>query len=272
MNQIGLMQGRLTNPYGRSKIQFPIHSDEIIKEFEIANSIGLDYIEWEVVKGFPSLFLGDFYAQGCLKKLIEIGIPIKSIDLDYLKDLDLTNSSELDLAINTLNWIANIASNVGCKTLVIPIYEKNMDFLLIRNLISLILERYELKIAFEFLDVNSYTGINFINDVTCDISWYSENQRVGVCFDIGNNYYRDIIGEMKNYNKNNLLYHIHIKDKNSKGNSVPLGKGVIDWIIIFKFLKIIDYKGDFTLQVARGKDGAELETVKKQLGFIKGLL
>lgn len=269
MNQIGLMQGRLTNPNGRQDIQFPIHSDEIIKEFEIAKSIGLDYIEWSTPKGKYNLFLGDFYAQGCLKNLIEMGIPIKYMDLDYLKDLDLKDK-ELGFATDTLNWIANIASNIRCKTLVIPIYNRNMEMLQIRYLISTILERHNLKIAFEFLDVNSFTGINFINDL-CYVAKlnFRDNNRIGCCFDIGNNYDGDIIGEMKNYSKNNMLYHIHIKDKNTKGTSVPLGKGSVDWKIIFNYLKTINYKGNFTLQVARGKDGQELETVKKQVEFVR---
>lgn len=268
VNQIGSIQGRLTNPHGRQGIQFPIHSDEIIKEFEIAKSVGLDYIEWTIPKGGYNLFLGDLYAQKCLLDLVSLA-PIKSIDLDYLKDADFNDS----FVINSLIWIAHIADNIWCETLVIPIYEKNMDIPRIRPLISLILERTHLRVAFEFLDTNSFTGINFINDLYyLDKLNFKDNNRIGCCFDIGNNYDRDIIGEMKNYSKNNMLYHIHIKDKNSKGKSVPLGKGVVDWFQIFNILKIINYKGNFTLQVARGKDGQEIETVKDQIKFVKDLL
>lgn len=275
VNQIGLMQGRLTNPHGRGGIQFPIHSDEIIKEFEIAKYMGLvDYIEWTIPRGKYNLFLGDFYAQGCLKNLIEKGIPIKSIDLDYLKDLDLRQGYALAYATDTLNWVTNIAHNIGCETLVIPLYQKNMgDFLCVKYLISEILERTRLKIAFEFLDVNSFTGINFINDLCyIDKLDFKDNNRIGCCFDIGNNYDKDIVEEMKNYNKYNMLYHIHIKEKNLKGESVPLGEGNENWIRIFTFLKDTKYGGDFTLQVARDRDGQEVETVKKQIKFVKELL
>ena len=278
MNQIGVMQGRLTSPKGRSGVQFPLYIlFEIEKEFNEAFFLDLNYMEWTIPKGKHNLFLGDFYSQKSLFDLISLGIPIKSIDLDYLKDLDLRQGYDLAFATDTINWIANIASNIGCETLVIPIYVKNMeDFLCAKYLISEILERTYLKINFEFLDANSFTGINFINDLCyVDKLQFRENNKIGCCFDIGNNYERDIIEEMKNYNKYNMLHHIHIKEKNTKGISVSLGKGIIGykgWVKIFKFLKEINYGGDFTLQVGRGKEGDELETVKKQVEFIKELL
>lgn len=290
MSKLGIMQGRLTNPINRTDIQFPLYnSDEIVNEFETAKQLGLDYIEWNICEGIPNLFLGDFYAQETLKGLKKFTkVSIDSICLDYLMDLDLKDK-DLGFATNTINWIANIAENIGCKKIIIPIYNINMNMSQIRYLISSILERYNIKIVFEFLDSNSFTGINFINDLHyIDKLNFRNNTKIGCCFDIGNNCqvigniitppqknYEDIIKEMENYYRHGYLYHIHIKEKDKHGNTVPLGNGIIGkkgWEEIFSFLKDIQYSGDFTLQVARGKNGDEINYVKKQVEFIKELI
>ncbi len=272
VNNIGVTQGRLTNPLNRTDIQFPLYNnEEIVNEFEKTKKIGLDYIEWVVCKEVPNWFLGEFYDQQVLKSLQEHFVPINSICLDYLMDLDLIDKDQI-FAVDSINWISNIASNVGCKLLVIPIYEKNMDIASIIYLTDKVLEGFNLNIAFEFLDVNCYTGINFINDLNYG---NKVNKKIGCCFDIGNNYERNIIEELKNYNVHGMLKHIHIKEKNTRGESTELGKGTIGksgWRKIFNCLKTINYEGFFTLQVARGKDGDEVATVEKQMDFIKEIL
>ena len=282
-NELGILQGRLTNPRERTGIQFPLYNlDEIRTEFEIAKYINLDYIEWNICKGIPNLFLGNFYDQQQIEGLIKsTNTQINSVCLDYLMDLDLKNNEILNFAKDSINWIANIASNIGCKIIMIPIHNINMNMLQIGDLISLILERYNIKIVFEFLDSSSSTGITFLNSLQEDVN-------LGCCFDIGNNClilsnivtppqknYESIIKEMTNYHAHNYLYHIHIKEKDKHGNTVQLGNGLIGkkgWKKIFKFLKDIDYSGDFTLQVAREENGKETETIKKQIEFIKDLM
>ena len=72
-----------------------------------------------------------------------------------------------------------------------------------------------------------------------------------------------------------MLFHIHIKEKDTNGDTVPLGTGVIGregWKDIFAFLRRVDYLGNFTLQIARGEEGKEKETVEEQLEFIKELM
>ncbi len=162
VNNIGVTQGRLTNPLNRTDIQFPLYNnEEIVNEFEKTKKIGLDYIEWVVCKEVPNWFLGEFYDQQVLKSLQEHFVPINSICLDYLMDLDLIDKDQI-FAVDSINWISNIASNVGCKLLVIPIYEKNMENCSsIKYLLSSILGKYGMQLAFEFLDSNSFTGILF---------------------------------------------------------------------------------------------------------------
>jgi len=279
-NLIGIMQGRLTSPKGRGIQFFPSGAGEIPNEFYKAEKLNLDYIEWLALSNVNSPLLGDFYSCEEIKNLIEDSkVTINSICLDYLKNMDLIRDTDLIFAKKTLTWIANMANRIGCKLLIIPIYEKNMNFPMIKSLISSAIDDYRVKIAFEFLDVNSFTGINFISDLTyqsrMSFRHSLNNYGIGCCFDIGNNYGRDFIKELDNYCIHDMLFHIHIKEKNTNGETVSLGTGVIGregWKDIFTFLRRVNYLGNFTLEVARGEEGKEKETIKEQLEFVKGLM
>jgi len=280
-NLIGVIQGRLTAPKGRKNIQFfPSGAGEIPNEFYKAKDLNLAYVEWIVTSNITNPLMGDFYSCEGVKNLIEYSkVSVNALCLDYLMDLDLIRNEELIVAKKTLTWIANVAKRIGCKLLIIPIYEKNMDFPTIKSLISSAIDDYRVKIAFEFLDVNSFTGLNFIADLTYShrtLFRHSVNNfGIGCCFDIGNNCERDIIKELDNYYIHDMLFHIHIKEKDNNGNTVPLGAGVIGrkgWRDIFTFLRRVDYLGNFTLQVARGEEGKEKETIREQMEFIKELI
>ena len=280
-NLLGIVQGRLTQPKGRKHVQFfPSDVGEISNEFYKAKELNLDYIEWIVTRNIHNPLMGDFYSCEGVRYIIKDSkVPINAICLDYLMDMDLTNDKDLIVAKNTLTWIANMANRIGCKLLIIPIYEKNMDFPTIKSLISSVIEDYRVKIAFEFLDVNSFAGINFIADLTYQnrqsFRHSLNNFGMGCCFDIGNNCGRDIIKELDNYYIHDMLFHIHIKEKDINGETVSLGTGVIGrdgWKDIFTFLRRVDYLGNFTLQIARGEEGKEKETIKEQLEFIRELM
>ena len=63
---------------------------------------------------------------------------------------------------------------------------------------------------------------------------------------------------------------VHIKDRVLNGGTVPLGTGNADFTSLFSCLEQIDYRGDFTLQVARGTPGDEVAWAKQNLAFVRG--
>jgi hexulose-6-phosphate isomerase len=63
---------------------------------------------------------------------------------------------------------------------------------------------------------------------------------------------------------------VHIKDRIRGGGTVPLGCGEADFAALFENLHRISYQGDFTLQVARGKDGDEINWAQQNVGFLRG--
>jgi hexulose-6-phosphate isomerase len=66
---------------------------------------------------------------------------------------------------------------------------------------------------------------------------------------------------------------IHIKDRlRNPDDSVttkPLGQGSADFEDVFRCIRGIGYSGGFTLQVARGDDGDEVNWIKQQVAFVR---
>ncbi len=86
-------------------------------------------------------------------------------------------------------------------------------------------------------------------------------------FDTGNriNLKRNMYDEMQLFKKH--IKHIHIKDKNNLKKNVKLSYGNVDFNLLFKTLKKIRYKGNFTIESTR--DNNPIFTAKKNLNFIK---
>jgi L-ribulose-5-phosphate 3-epimerase len=65
---------------------------------------------------------------------------------------------------------------------------------------------------------------------------------------------------------------IHIKDRLRKLDgsieSKPLGEGSANFNHVFECIREIGYAGGLTLQVARGKDGEEVDWAKQQVAFV----
>jgi hexulose-6-phosphate isomerase len=69
---------------------------------------------------------------------------------------------------------------------------------------------------------------------------------------------------------------IHIKDRLRKPEggivTMPLGQGSADFDDVFASVRSIGYRGDYTLQVARGADGDEVNWIQRQLDFLRRYL
>ena len=58
--------------------------------------------------------------------------------------------------------------------------------------------------------------------------------------------YKEILN-LKKY-----IWHIHLKDKNWRGQNVILGSGSVNFNFIFNAIKKIKYKGKYTFETNRG--------------------
>ena len=100
-------------------------------------------------------------------------------------------------------------------------------------------------------------------------------KKVFVNYDMGNSASLGYNPEIEIETLKNYIINVHIKDRLFKGSTVPLGKGSVNFDVVFKKLKAINYQGDFILQTARldlpqseVKEKFE-QTIKKNINFIK---
>ncbi len=86
-------------------------------------------------------------------------------------------------------------------------------------------------------------------------------------FDTGNRILlkRNLIEDLLQFN--NMIKHIHIKDKNKNKKNVQLGKGLVKFKLFFMALKKIKYRGRLTLETTRGKYPKKM--AKENLVFLK---
>ena len=70
----------------------------------------------------------------------------------------------------------------------------------------------------------------------------------------------------------NRVGSVHIKDRQLGGGTVPLGTGDADFPSLFAALESVGYRGDFILQVARGKPGDEVAWAAANRAFVEARL
>ena len=66
------------------------------------------------------------------------------------------------------------------------------------------------------------------------------------------------------------IIHVHLKDKNFKGQNVVLGSGAVDFSYVFKALNKIKYKGMFAFETNRG-DNPILTMINNKKFILKNL-
>tara|TARA_Y100000590_G_scaffold469373_1_gene656613 strand:- start:1918 stop:2709 length:792 start_codon:yes stop_codon:yes gene_type:complete len=260
-NRIGILQGRLSNaPKGRLQY-FP---KNWIKEFPIAYSIGFNYIEFFSERAFniknPIWNLKEL--KNLKKHYIQNNLQFYSFIDDYIlkKKIDKKLLSYYKKLIKSLVFLK-------IKLLTVPLYGKNKinnknlekvaKFL---NKISKICRKNNIKLSIE-------SNIDY--ELFCILKSKIKNG-IYLTLDTGNRILldRDLYKDIKYFNKS--IAHIHIKDKNIKKKNVTLGCGKVNFLKLFKNLKLINYKGSLTLETNRYEK--PILFAKKNYKYIKKYL
>jgi sugar phosphate isomerase/epimerase len=94
-----------------------------------------------------------------------------------------------------------------------------------------------------------------------------DKKNIGAVFDTGNRVLEsdNLYDEIKALG--DLISHVHIKDKDRKGNNVILGTGLVNFQKVFDALEEIDYKGKLNFETTRGAD--PLNTATYHLALCK---
>lgn len=260
MQEIGLMQGRLTPSRGRGIQFFPGAPGEWQWEFELAPAAGISSIEWVCEKDNVL-----FTAAG-RRELEEVmtrtGVRVCNMDLHEL----LTKTDIVKHPDELFEKVCEAMGGINGGTVELPLVEASSlleesaydaRVASLRRFLQLA-EKHKVPVA-----VETDLGPEALRALT------EEVPEITVVYDVGNSagLGYDMEEEFKAYGK--CISNVHIKDKSKGGSTVPLGTGDVDFPKLFSLLRQMLYTGLVTIQAARGEDGKEAETIKDYVEFIK---
>jgi len=268
MNKInlGFIQGRLSRPPSRKILQY-FPQKNWRKEFYLANKLNLKYIEYFGERIFNNK--NPIWHQKTLTEISKLAKKNKLINYSFCDDFFINNNFVNFKDFN--NYYKKIINNlyaVNIKVYVLALFEKSAlrknnlkKFVNRLKILSNSLKKKNIKLALE-----TNISIKLIKKLIKE----TKSKNIFIVYDTGNRLkknnlqYNEII-ELKKY-----ICHFHLKDKNWKGDNVILGTGSVDFSKIFKAVKKINYKGNFTFETNRGNN--PIITMKKNQKLIKSIL
>jgi len=252
------MQGRLL-PKIDGRIQcFP--ADHWREEFPLAEKADLRLIEWiyEVYgEGQNPLCTDEGIAE--LKDLsLRHGIAVRSLCADYFMDRPLLTDPEE--GVRKLSWLLGRCDLAGIKRIILPFVDASRltDAAAEDGLVDLLApfaseaDRMGIELHLE-TDLPPVRFANLIAQLPKPV--------FKVNYDSGNSasHGYDIAEEFAIYGAR--IGSLHIKDRVRGGSTVHLGSGNADFPALRMALESIDYDDDVILQVAREREGNELEWI-----------
>jgi hexulose-6-phosphate isomerase len=267
------MEGRLVPPEDGRFQSFPRQQWE--SEFAHAALVPFDYIEWIYdLYGHDVNPLGSVAVVERLKQLAESsGIAVRAVCADYFMDKPLFRCGQQEVT-ERLQELALILRNgraLGVNRVVIPF----VDASAIRSHEDSIAVEDALKAA---MPLAEETGIELHLETSLGPADFAKlldripHSKLKVNYDSGNSASLGYSPANEFAAYGNRIGSVHIKDRVLNGGTVPLGTGNADFKSLFTRLEQVDYRGDFTLQVARGIPGDEVAWAKQNLEFVRGYL
>lgn len=250
--KLGIIQGRLSPPVEGFQ-ETPANWK---KEFDLLPELGLNHIEWVVTKkSFATnpLFTQDIsgYADN-----------ISAICADNIIDPNFYKGDYLE---TNLGKICHYAWQYKINNIVIPLLEESS----VVNFTKKVLFKQHLAYY-----SRKYSDINFILEIESDVIIAREladlASNIYLVYDTGNLTTLKVDHEYYINMSSDKIANVHLKDRvKGKTTTVEPGEGGTNFDSIFKTLNKNNYSGLFTLQTARGKDGDEIETIKKHINYFK---
>ncbi len=271
---VGIMQGRLSPPEDGRFQSFPRHSWSY--EFSRAREAGLSYIEWIYDEYGASI--NPIASQGGIAELNalkqESGVQTPAICGDWLMDYPLVRCPPEQRAQRerVLHDLLRWGKEIGASRLVLPFVDAS----------SIRTEEEKtvvLGVLMRALPVSEQVGVELHLEADFGPAEFASflaripHPSVKVNYDTGNSSGLGYIASEEFAAYGNRIGSIHIKDRlrlpDGKVATKPLGDGSADFDDVFIGIRKIGYSGGFTLQVARGVDGDEVNWIKQQIAFLR---
>jgi L-ribulose-5-phosphate 3-epimerase len=270
---LGVMQGRLSPPPEGRFQAFPRNSWR--EEFSRAREAGVSYIEW-IYDDYGSSVNPITTKKGiaelnALKE--EMGVKTPAICGDWLMDFPLIRCSteqriERECVLHTL---LRCAKEIGASRVVLPFVDSSsVRSEQEKSIVLQVLER-ALPVSVETC-VEIHLEADFRPAEFAAFLERIPHTNIKVNYDTGNSSGLGYVAKEEFDSYGQRIGSIHIKDRlrlpDGRVATKPLGEGSADFDDVFTNIRKIGYSGGFTLQVARGKDGDEVNWIRQQLAFL----
>lgn len=262
--KIGIMQGRLSPPQGESIQFFPKRWQD---EFGVARVLQFKAIEWifdEPVSENP-LYNREQH-RDILECIMRTRVEVNSVCADIFMKKKLTDRNPESLWL--LQSLLRLSDEIRIPIVSIPFVEDHIPQT------DEELETAAENVIFALAEVPGAVDLTVEMDLPVEkIIAFVEavgSPRVGVCYDTGNAMTQGFDAGSDIRKLGHHLKHLHIKDRErGKRESVPLGRGSVDFEDVFEALDQISFDGVTTLQAWRGEN--YLSSARQQLLFVRGL-
>jgi len=250
MFKTGIIQGRIY-PERFDQLQvFPVL--EWKKEFAKAREIGFDYIELlydrDENEANPLLSVNRYQEILELKK--NTGIGISSICVDYFVSINLTKDAN-NKSLEKIKYLIDYAHKLKVECIIIPFFFQNQ----LKNGDELV--RFLQKAQKQINNAQKYgVEICIETDLSAEAmiqAIQTASSNVKICYDIGNSKALGFSPEKEIIALDNLIGHVHIKDRPLNGPNVMLGEGDVDFPACLNALREINYQGILILETPYGR-------------------
>lgn len=274
---IGIMQGRLSAPEEGRFQSFPRNSWR--QEFVLAQKAGLAYIEWiyDDYGSSENPISSEKGREELVQLKSESGIETPAICADWLMDFPLIRCDveERTHRERMLHQFLRWGKGIAASRLVLPFVDTSaMRDEREKDIVLGVLERA--------LSVSEETGVEMHLEADLRPDDFSRflaripHPMIKVNYDTGNSSGLGFVASEEFDAYGDRIGSIHIKDRlrrsDGRVETKPLGRGSANFVDIFSSIHKIGYSGGFTLQVARGQDGDEVNWAKQQAAFIRSCL
>jgi hexulose-6-phosphate isomerase len=268
------MQGRLSPSEDGRFQSFP--RDSWREEIRLAREAGLAYIEWiydDYGSSVNPILTEEGVQELCALKS-KYGIATPAICVDWLMDFPLVRATSEGFAHreSVLHRMLRRAKKIGASRLVLPFVDAS----------SIRTEKEEesiLGVLERALPFAEETGVEMHLEADFEPRRFAgflariPHPMIKVNYDTGNSSGLGYVAREEFASYGDRIGSIHIKDRrrNRDGSvkTMSLGEGSADFKDVFASIRSINYAGGFTLQVARGEAGDELNWIRQQIVFVR---
>jgi len=270
----GVMQGRLSPPEPGRFQAFPRRTWR--DEFRLAREAGFSYIEW--IHDNYDLGANPIFFENGLTELeslkVQYGIGTPALCGDWFMDFPLIRCSNAEREERTQHLLnlLSVAGRLGARRVVLPFVDNS-------RITTDNEKEAVVGILMRVAPIAQQHGVEIHLETDLDPADFSEflgrlpHPAIKVNWDSGNSSGLGYVATEEFSAYGNRIGSIHIKDRYRKPEggveTRPLGSGSADFQDVFRAIRSIDYTGGFTLQVARGAPGDEVDFLRGQIEFLE---